>query len=220
VLAFAVADDVARRHFYFGPLIFFCALTALMVAVWPMHTTYVALQRAEAAEPEDQDLPQARAKLRSRSMLFGTLFALTAGLVGYLIGASGAATEKLVSDFRKFNDLGDRITEMRSSAEGTLASEFVAYGKLRGPVKEFRNIAKEIRTELTSYDARYPNSHDATKQWMDAMDAAVQRSDLIEKEIEVARRIENMPQDHWESTWQAEMQPLLDEEEAIGPSHD
>lgn len=220
MIAFAAADDVARGHFYFAPLIFFCALTALMLAVWPMHITYAALKRSEAANPANKDLPRARGKLRSRSMFFGALFTLTAALVGYLIGASGAATQKLVTDFRRFNEIGDRITEMRSSADSTLTSQLAIYEELSAPVKEFREVAKEVRAELGPYDEKYPISHERTKQWMDAMDAAIHRSDLIEKEIEVAKRISRMPPGDQDRTWQAEMQPLLEEEDAISPSDD
>jgi hypothetical protein len=214
VLTFCIANDAARKHMYFGPLIFLSLIAALML-IRPIRSSHGALKRMEEG---NGDVQTSRKKLRSRSIFFGVVFALTAGVVGLLVGISGAETEKLIADYERFKAIGDEISKLRNSTELTVPAQLAMYEKLGAPVKEFHEISVRVKSELGPYDEKYPVAHSATQKWIQDMDLAIRRADLLQKQIETAKLIEDVEPRLQYDAWRTQMQPLWDEENALDNS--
>lgn len=211
VLTFCVADDVARDHFYFGVLIFASVVLGLIL-IWPIRSLNRDLKQMGQTHHE---FVLGRQRLRSRSIYFGALFMSVAGLIGFLIGKSGAETEKLVADYQRFATVGEEIGRLRNSAELTVPAQLVMYDKLEPTLKEFRAVALQVKSELGPYDEKYPASHQATQKWINDMDVAIRRGELIQKQIEAAKAIESVQPSQQYGAWRSQMQPLLEEEKAL-----
>ena len=208
VVTFCVADDLARKHSYFGLLIFLAVFAALIV-VRQFRSTYGTLKRMAEG---DGKIKSTFKSLCSCSFFFGAIFASTAGLVGFLIGTSGAETEKLIADYQTFDTLGSEISKLRNSADLTVPAQLAMYDELGTPLKKFREAGAQVKSELVPYDQKYPASHVATQKWMQDMDIAIRRADLIQKQIEAAKVIEDIDPRLQYDAWHNQMQPLLDEE--------
>ncbi len=211
VSVFCIADDVARKHLYFEPLILLSLIAALML-VRPIRASHGALKRMGEGNGE---IEMSRKRLRSYSILFGAVFSLTAALVGFLIGISGAESEKLLADYERFNTIGAQISKLRNSTELTLPAQLAMYDKLCAPVEEFQELSLRVKSELGPYDQRYPAAHTATEKWIQGMDHAVRRAELLQKQIETAKLIAHVESRLQYDAWHTQMQPILDEEKAL-----
>jgi hypothetical protein len=72
-----------------------------------------------------------------------------------------------------------------------------------------------LHGELTVYDGKYPTQHQGTETELHNVDNEAKRSDLLLKEIEVARRLRPLDDAQQWTVWQSDMQPLLDQEKAL-----
>lgn len=211
VVVFCSFNDLARSHLYFAPLIFISTVTALLLS-WPIRATCDALRQMDSLADQ---MAAKRKKLRSVALFFCACFMFIGGLVGYFIGQSGAETEKLLADYGEFSKVGDHISELRSSAEVTVPAQLAMYEKLVIPLRKFRQTAVQVKSDLVPYDSKYPGSHESTQKWMNAMEFAIKRADILQKQIEIAKSIEQLDPEEQDIAWRTRMQPALDEETAL-----
>ncbi|MGD0155816.1 MAG: hypothetical protein ABSB50_06945 [Terracidiphilus sp.] len=211
VIAFAVADDIARSGLSVWTLLL-AAVFVLPFLVYHAGRTLGTLKRLSVA---NEAVGQARTRLLKQSIVFGVLFAITASAVGYAIGSSGNETHQLLTDEDRYSEIGKRIGQQRNSAASAVPAQIVMYDKLEPDVRAYAAICATLQIELTAYDEKYPAQHQTTKVALHNVDNEAKRAELLLQEIEVARRLGSLGDTQQWAGWQSDMKPLLDEEDAL-----
>ncbi|MCL5287357.1 MAG: hypothetical protein M1453_05100 [Acidobacteria bacterium] len=159
-----------------------------------------------------------RKKLAARLVFFSVVFIATGALVGFQIGTSGAETNQLIADLHKMSQLGDRISDARNAAARNVPSQIAMYQAIEADVQEFSVVLARLRTEVGTYDRKYPSQRETNSETIKSIEIGLKRAELLRKQIVVAKEIEPLdPDAQWEA-WQTRMQPLLDQENALDKS--
>lgn len=211
VIGFAAADDIARS----GLSISIPLLVAIFVLPFLLYYDGKTLGSLKRLSVANEAVGQARVRLLRQSIVFGVLFVVIASAVGYAIGTSGNETLRLIADEDLYTKIGDRISEQRNSAANTLAGQIAMYDKLEPDVRAFAVICATLHEELTVYDGKFPSQHQTTGTSLHHIDNGAKRAALLLQQIEVARRIAPLNETQQWIVWKNDMQPLLDEENAL-----
>lgn len=211
VIAFAVADNIARS----GLSIWIPLLVAIVALSFLLYHDGKTLGTLKCLSVANEAVGQARIRLLRQSVVFGVLFAIIASAVGYAIGTSGNETRQLLVDEDRYTKIGDRISEQRNAAAKTITAQIVMYDKLEPDVHAFAAICGTLHKELAIYDEKYPSQHQTTETALHNIDNGSKRATLLLEQIEVARRLSFLSEARQWSAWQSEMQPLLDQENAL-----
>jgi hypothetical protein len=211
VIAFGVADDIARS----GLSIWIPLLVAIFVLPFLLYHAGKTLGSLKRLSFANEAVGQARIRLLRQSIVFGVLFLAIASAVGYAIGTSGNETLRLIADEDRYTKIGDRISEQRNSAANTLAGQIAMYDKLEPDVRTFAAICATLHEELTVYDEKFPGQHQTTGASLHHIDNGAKRAALLLQQIEVARRIAPLNEPQQWIVWKSDMQPLLDQENAL-----
>jgi hypothetical protein len=156
-----------------------------------------------------------RRKLAYLGGIFAVLFLLAAALSGRAIGKSGSEAAQLASDFDTMSNLGDRISNARGAVDRTIESHLKMYKNIEGDVNDFDVVLHRLRMEMSVYDDKFPAHHATTMKSIHSIELGIKRADLLKKQIVVSSEIELLnPNIRWDA-WQLQMQPLLDEENAL-----
>lgn len=209
VVAFNIADGAARDQWDHtasttAAVAFFCLLGASVVRNW---------NKLKRNVPSETDV--ARKKLLTRSIVFGILFISTGALMGFAVGTSGAETNQFIADSHQAVQLADRISASRTSAARTVPAQLAMYKAIEADVLEWDSVLKRMQHDLDVYDKKYPSQHQTTVTLMQSAEIGLKRSDLLRRQIALAKEIEPLPPEAQWSAWESRMQPLWDQETAL-----
>lgn len=215
VVVFNIGDAVARKYWR-SSMSTLVALLGGSLLVW---ACWRAWRRIIDGEPES-DL---RTRFRHRDMIItSTVFAIfglaLSGVIGLVIGRNGAEMTKLVADSARLAVLSDEISEARNTAEATVPSHVVMYIKIEPTVQEWEFALGQYQADLAVYDNKFPDQHLQTGKMIAAVKIGLQRAGLLKQQIAVAKAISQLAEEQQWPVWQAQMQPLLDQEDALLPS--
>jgi hypothetical protein len=211
VIAFAVADDIARSVLS----VWILPLVAVFILPFLLYRTIKTMRALKHLSLTNEAVGQARIRLLKHGIVFGVLFTIIASAVGYGIGTSGNDTHRLLSDEDQYAEIGKRISEQRNSAARTVPAQIAMYGRLEPDVRVFASICAALHGELTVFDGKYPNQREATEASLHNIDNGTKRAGLLLQEIEVARRIASLEDTQQWTVWKSDMLPLLDQEDAL-----
>jgi hypothetical protein len=212
VVAFAVADDLSRAALsVWIPLM--AAICALPFLLYYADRTRKIFKHLAII---DEAVRQAGKRLLRQGIVFALLFMITASIVGYAVGNSGRETQQLITDVNLQVSLANRIGDQRKSAVKIVPAQIAMYDKLETDVRAYASVCKKLQGDWTVYDGKYPASHKTTETSLHDVEIEVKRADLLLKQIQVARQLRsiNDADQQW-AGWQNDMQPLLDEENAL-----
>ena len=89
------------------------------------------------------------------------------------------------------------------------------YESIETNVQELNSTLRRLRTELDVYDSKFPNQHEETAKSIHSIEVGLRRASLLNRQIAVAKEIAPLdPATQWDA-WQAKMQPLLQDEDAL-----
>lgn len=211
VIAFAVADDIARSGLSIWiPLLF--AVFVLPFLLYYDGKTLGTLKRLGGA---NEAVGQARRGLLKQSIVFGVLFVIIASTIGYFIGVSGSETQRLITDLNKYAEIAKRIGAQRNAAEPNVAAHVAMYDKLEPDVQSYARICSALHDELVVYDGKYPAQHKNTEATLHEVDREANRANLLLQEIKVARAMKYLDVVQQWTFWDSNMKPLLAQEDAL-----
>ena len=212
VVMFNVGDAVGRKRWDLRLSTFVATLGGFLL-VW---VCWQAWRRLVAVEPEG-DL---RSKLRHRnvtitSVVFALIGLSLAVIIGLVIGQNRAEMTQLATDSNHLEALGTRISQVRDAAEANVSQHILMYEKIEPDVQELESTLQRLRTDLVTYNAKFPDQHQQTAEQIAGVEKGLQRARLLKQQIAVAKTIKPLEPDQQWIAWQAQMQPLLDREDAL-----
>jgi hypothetical protein len=211
VIAFAVADDIARSALS----VWIPLLVAAFVLPFLLYHAGKTRRTLKHLGIANQEVGRAATQLLKQSIVFAVLFTIIAFAVGYAIGTSGKETHQLLVDEDLYFEIGKRITEQRSSAANNVPAQIAMYDKLEPDVRDYATICATLHDELTVFDGKYPGQHQTTEASLHSIDNEAKLADLLLQEIAVARRIGSLDDAQQWTAWQSDMNPLLQQEDAL-----
>jgi hypothetical protein len=208
---FSISDDAVRHEWGLAPLAaIFIAISLLLLSL--AIRVHIQIKQLAAGDPLEA-VP--RRDLVRWSIIFAVLFLAAAASVGHKIGTSAVETNRMFADLDESNKIGDRISDERNSAAETVTGQIEMYRLIEQDVQEFGSIATRLQYELSVYDAKYPNQHATTRKLIDGINLEARRAALLREQVELARQIGQVKEDHQYAEWQAKMVPVLAEEDAL-----
>jgi hypothetical protein len=121
-------------------------------------------------------------------------------------------------DTQHQKELAERISQGRSAVEPNILSYLRMYKAIEPDVKDYRSTLLRLRTELETYDGKFPAQHAATAKYQASTETEIRRAELLTKQIAVAKQIELSDVSHQWEFWQRDMVPLLKEEDGLDRS--
>jgi hypothetical protein len=209
VIAFNIGDSLARKKWNSTPstaVAALCAAALLALSLW----TWGTLSSITIGESERPS----RKKLLVRSTLFGVLFIVIALGLGAAIGTSGAETDRFIADIRQMSSIGTRIGNARNSAAGTVPAQIAMYKSVEADVIEWDSVLRKLRTDAEIYDQKYPAQQEGAKI-LKSVDIGLKRAEFLRRQIALAKQIEALAPDAQWNAWQSQMQPIIDQENAL-----
>jgi hypothetical protein len=212
VVVFNVADEFVRNRWEAT----ISTVVATVVAVLLARSALGAWRRVIAVEPEtDAILKRRHRRVLRNGAIIILLFFTSAAIVGAAIGQNRAEAVQLSADLDRMNTVGDRISKARSAVEATIPSYVQMYKTIERDVQELEPILRRLKTELALYDGKFPAQHEQTSKSIAGMETGLRRMVLLKQQIEVSKQIEALDPNQQFAAWKAQMQPLLDSEEAL-----
>lgn len=212
VVVFNVADGFARNRWEAT----ISTVVATVAAVLLARSARGAWRRVVAVEQEaDAMLKRRHRRVLRNSAIIVLLFFTSAAIVGAAIGQNRAEAVQLAADLDRMNTVGDRISKARSAVEATIPSYVQMYKTIEPDVQELEPTLRRLKTELALYDGKFPAQHEQTSKSIADMETGLRRMALLKQQIEVSKQIEALDPNQQFAAWKAQMQPLLDSEEAL-----
>jgi hypothetical protein len=175
-----------------------------------------AWRQVVAVEPDTGTAAkQQHRRILRNSAIIISLFFVSAGIVGNMIGQNRAEAAELNADLEKMSTIGGRISKARNAVESTIPSYVQMYRIIEPDVQELEPTFRRLKTELALYDGKFPAQHQTTSQTIANMDVGIRRMELLKQQIEVARQIEALESARQFAAWTTQMQPLLDSEDTL-----
>lgn len=208
IVAFDAGDDVARGKW---TSTLSAAVAAILTAVL-LKQASMTWTKMKAAQGNAAVL---RRKLVSRTIFFGVVFIVIGAFVGHAIGTSGAQTNQFIEDVERASQLNKRINQARTSAERTIPAQIGMYRSIAADVVEWEALLRQLRAELATYDEKYPAQHESTAKLIKSVELGLNRANLLQQQIKVAKEMESLPVSAQWDAWQNQMQPLVNQEDAL-----
>jgi hypothetical protein len=111
--------------------------------------------------------------------------------------------------------VGDRISKARNAVEATIPSHVQMYKTIEPDVQDLESTFRRLKTELALYNGKFPAQHEQIAKNIRGMETGLRRMALLKQEIEVSKQIEALGPNQQFAEWQAQMQPLLESEDAL-----
>jgi hypothetical protein len=119
------------------------------------------------------------------------------------------------TDLEREVGLADRLGKAQSAGERTIASQLQVYAAIEPIVLDYESTLIRLRTETGSYDTEFPENHQRTSENIGIFEHELKRSRILKQEIDVAKQIGALDSDGQMAAWRSDMQPLLDQENAL-----
>lgn len=208
---YAVFDSLARNTTAFG--IEAACVVLCVVAGWMTWKTRKSILRKESRNDS-----QSKRRLKSvvvTSLIFFVLYLGLAGLLGFGIGENRADATQLDLDLKTEKEIARRITEARSSVDESIPSYVEMYKNIEPEMVEYMSSLRKLREDWQKYEERFPAQREAARKNIAFAEKELQRSDLLTKQIAVAKEIEFLDADQQRAIWSRDMSPLLEQEDAL-----
>ena len=205
VIAFAVADDIARSALS----VWIPLLVAVFVLPFPALSRRQTLGNLKRLSVANEAVGRARTRLLNQSIVFAVLFMIIASTIGYFIGISGNETQHLFADLNDTREIAKRIgraaqfcrepscrtnRHVRQTGAGCAG----LLDNLLGPAQRVGRIRRKVSRPTQQH------GDDLTRSGREA-----NRADLLLQEIKVARRMEYLDVVQQWTAWDSDMKPLL-----------
>lgn len=173
-------------------------------------------QRIRTTEPNNE----LKAKRRVRntivtSGIFILLYLGVAALLGSVIGQNRSESIQFNFDAGRQKELAERISKARNAVSATVPSYLEMYIAIEPDVKAYASTVARLRAELGIYDSKFPAQHEGTQKYRTVIDREIRRSELLTRQIAVAKQIGSLDQYQQWAAWQRDMAPLLNEEDGL-----
>jgi hypothetical protein len=211
IISFDLANDFARGKFTSLPMdVIACIGCVLFLKL--------AVDKWKSLEQmsTEPDIAVRRWKLLFRSISFAVVFVTIAGIVGFEIGTSGSETNSFVADIREMSSIGDRISQSRDSAGNTLPDQIAMYKSIEQDVEKLSSVLTRLRSEAKIFDQKYPAQRETNQKTIQSIEIGLKRASLLREQIAVAKDLEQLDSTAQWDEWNTRMQPLVDNENALG----
>ena len=145
----------------------------------------------------------------------GTLLLCTAILFGWLIGKNRKQLRALDVDLAEYSAIGDKISKARTEAGDTIADYVRMYESIEKDVVALQSCSSRLIGELRDYDSDFPEFHTQTAKSIANISQTQQRTVLLMKQIDIAKKVKTMESDEQKAVWLAELVPLAQEEDKL-----
>jgi hypothetical protein len=211
---FGFFEAIARNTTAFTILAFSVLFT--FAVGWSARRTW---QRILISEPETE----LKAKHRHQNILVASavlvlLYLGLGALLGSVIGQYRAESIQFNVDNGHEKELADRISKDRNSVEANIPSYLRMYKAIEPEVREYSATLLRLRTEVGIYDSKFPDQHVGTGKYKAFIETEIRRSELLTKQIAIAKQIEPIAESQQRQLWQLDMLPLLKEEDGLDQS--
>ena len=209
---FALFEAMARNTTAFTILAFSILFT--LAGGWSTRRTW---HRILVDEPENV----LKVKHHHQNIFITTtvlvlLYLGMAALVGYVIGLNRAESIQFNADSEHQKELADHITKARNAVEANIPSYLLMYKVIEPDVTDYSATLLRVRREVGIYDSKFPAQHIGTAKYQAFIEREIRRSELLTKQIAVAKQIEPVAESQQWQLWQLDMLPLLKEEDGLG----
>jgi hypothetical protein len=145
------------------------------------------------------------------------LYLGSAALLGSVIGQNRAEAAQLNFDIENQKELAARITKARNAVGDTIPCYLAMYTVIESDVK-YSTVLLRLRSELPVYNSKFPNEAAAMQKYSNTVEREIRRSDLLKKQIAIAKQIALLYEYQQGPAWRSEMLPILEEEDALDKS--
>jgi Double zinc ribbon len=211
---FALFDALARNS---------TALTVELLSIlvasvfgWIAWTTWKSILKRE---PKN-DL-KSRRRVRNtlvNSIIFAFLYLGLAGVLGSVIGQNRAEAVQLNVDTARQKEIADSIGKARTSVSSSIPAYLAMYRAIEPEVSDYTSTLAKPRKDLDIYDVKFPAQRDSTREFIFSVKKEIRRSELLTKQITVAKQIELLDPDQQSLAWRRDMLPLLEAENTLDKS--
>jgi len=183
------------------------------VFAWSGRRTWRRITATEAKTD-----PKARRRIRNTiiaSVVLVLLYLGVAALIGSVIGQNRAESIQFNTDVMRQKELARRITEARNSVTANIPSYVDTYTSLESDVTDYAATLSRLRAEVGTYDSKFPTQRQDTQRYRAVIETEIRRSELLAKQIAVAKRLALLDESSRWATWKSEMVPLLNAEDGL-----
>lgn len=209
VFAFELADGAIRHQWNarFTSLVFICGCVVAAIAqrTW---RRVVTIERDDVSRRRHRRLLLAGSVI-SVGMLAGAV------LVGIVIGQNRTEAAQLSADLKRMAEVGDRVSKARTAVGSTIESYVKMYEAIEPDVQDLEATLQRLKSELGIYDSKFPSQHEATAKSIVGIETGIHRATLLKQQIEVAKKISDLPPLEMSQVWREQMLPLLTQEDNL-----
>lgn len=212
---FTVTDAIGRNRL--GDTATGFLVVTLLAGFWLSVAGRRTWRRVVAFEPAtDVGLKRRRRRVLINTTIMAVLFVAVSATVGSVIGRSGAEAAQLQADLIQLDTLGKQVSKARSP-EGRVTIDWYiqSYKSIEPNVDRLDVLLHRLVSELSAYNERFPDQGRQTSESISGMNTGIRRMALLKQQISVAKKIEGLSQSEQLIIWGREMQPLLDQEDAL-----
>ncbi len=210
VFAFELADGATRHQWNAVPftslvLICGCVVAAIAQRTW---RRVVTIERDDVSRRRHRRLLLAGSVI-SVGMLAGAV------LVGIVIAQNRTEAAQLSADLKRMAEVGDRVSKARTAVGSTMESYVKMYEAIEPDVQDFEATLQRLKSELGIYDSKFPSQHETTAKSIVGIETGMHRATLLKQQIEVAKKISDLPPLEMSQVWREQMLPLLTQEDNL-----
>jgi hypothetical protein len=136
-------------------------------------------------------------------------------LVGIVIGQNRTEAAQLSADLKRMAEVGDRVSKARTAVGSTMESYVKMYEAIEPDVQDLEATLQRLKSELGIYDSKFPSQHETTAKSIVGIETGMQRATLLKQQIEVAKKISDLPPLEMSQVWREQMLPLLTQEDNL-----
>lgn len=209
---FGFADALARNQWDGTVWIGLSMLAAIFLALGARKY----LKRIFFAEPNsDVKFKRRHRHVAVTSAVVVVVFFTIAAASGTVLAQKRTILVAYNTDLDREVGLADRLGKAQSAGERTIPSQLQVYAAIEPLVLDYESTLIRLRTETASYDAEFPENHQRTSENIGILERELKRSRLLKQQIDVAKQIGALDSDGQMAAWRSDMQPLLDQENAL-----
>lgn len=162
----------------------------------------------------DVDVAEDARVLLVRSLVFLGIFAVIAGISGYVIGASGRETAEFLADLDRAAVMAEFISQERGRAGPAVADQLRMYNSMARELDAYYDLTARLHLAAPTYAAKFP-ADGTTAELKHNIAVAHQRAALLVEQAKLASELERLDRKAQQAEWERRMQPLLDREDQL-----
>lgn len=175
-----------------------------------------AWSQIAAMEPEQGfELADRHRSVLRTSIVMVLLAWSVSGLMGHLVGTSGAAMERLLAHAHRSRELTSSIFDEGDLGGLTIPEAVQTLESLQPEAEELQHVLEQLKGDWKDYRSRFPNDSSIANKREAEVDVLIKQDALLLQQIEVAKEIEPLRSPNQAAMWNDKMLPLITEADAL-----